>query len=207
MMKSVAVQSHIDKLPKVKDKSRNHKGIRSKNSCKTLNYAASDLYSKTEKERESQNSDLVEPNIPSNCIIQADRNSIWTSGQNRISPITNVVFQENNFVSDKSSPGSILPQLKKTESGAKTARNDLFKLAKSPRGKSSDHKPSSKDLDGITRKGISSGDDKHNRLQSIYGHNKTGMVKKVHKDPITGEKVIKGKVAIKNLIRNATARN
>lgn len=75
-------------------------------------------------------------------LSEKEREAPWSSGKPaakpRVSAITNVVFQENNFLNDHSSSTSILPALKKTSTGAKSSRNDLFSYPRSPEQKSVD---------------------------------------------------------------------
>lgn len=84
----------------------------------------------------------------------------------------------------------------------------MFSYPLSPGQKSTEKLSSHKGK--FNRKELTSGEKtlkgEQGRLKSIYGKRKQ-VVKKVQKDPVTGERVIQAKGGIRNMIKTATMRD
>jgi hypothetical protein len=230
--KSKAVQTDITNNNFDMNKSVNpsNQGVQPK-SQKTLKYRQSEKNLRPELGR--NNLDLKGPFDSDKESLKSDRLAQWSSSKKRIDPITNTAFQENNFLSPSNgSSTSILPKLQSSNSRNNNTKAEMYKTYQFPNeiGEggnlfSPNRRTSSKS------KLIENNAEKQARLQSVYSRKKGGgspettpnvfdankstqmsnkkltLFKKIHKDPITGEKIIKSKANLKELIKNATARS
>lgn len=155
-------------------------------------------------ERLKHNSDLQGRENSEKGSLRSDNHAIWSSSKKRVGTITNVVFQENNFMfNGDSSTTSVLPKLKNSISRNNTAQNEMYKTHQTSIGTGAGEKllsPKSKFSESQL--------EKQAKLQSIYSENKKlGLIKKVQKDTVMVDKISRNKANIKELIKNATARS
>lgn len=195
--KAKAVQTEVSHLKSPKNKSRNRSDLSSKignQSSRTIRSHLSDARIISSPNLK-QNSDIQDPAITPRSNYTSRRVTGRTKDKGE--QIAEVVFQNEDM---NEQPG-IFPKLKK-QTRNNTATN-LYESFKTPRVNSSEDKlfsPSRKPIRGTE-------DEKTARLQSIYSESKKfGFIKKIHKDPVTGERIIRGKGGLKDMIRNATAR-
>jgi hypothetical protein len=231
--KSKAVQTDITNNNFDMNKSTNSsiKNIQPKRNHKTLKYRQSDKNLRPELAR--NNLDLKGPFDSDKESLKSDRLAMWSTSKKRVDSITNIAFQENNFISPSDgSQVSYLPKLQGSNSRNNNTKTEMYKTYQAPidfveGGNlfSPNKRTSSKS------KFIENNVEKQARLHSIYNgkigrgspeptsnvfdankstqmsNKKLTLFKKIHKDPITGEKIIKSKANIKELIKNATARS
>lgn len=130
------------------------------------------------------------------------REILWTQKKKRMTHVASQFITDPNFISAT----GIFPKLKSISRATSHANVSQF-ASPQPRPK-----PRHSDMSLIKSpfaKQVQlddTSDDKMNKLKSIYSESKKSkFVKKVQKDPLTGQKSIKGKTNLKRMIRNATA--
>lgn len=204
--KSKAVQTEVSNVDIQKKKSRNSSESfmnLNKQSSKTLKSHMSEAVIKSKFPSKLANSDLIgPPYLSPKHIASHQRNTLWTQNKNRFGSNIDIASPvSNNFVGE----GLMLPKLKKS-ARSNTAQQDMFATFQSHQPNLSEYLPMSPGSKFSAIWDVTN--EKNSKLISIYSDSKKpAFVKKVHRDPVTGEKVLKGKGGLKDMIRNATARS